>query len=208
MDHREQLPIGAELVGDYRIDSVLGQGGFGITYKAWHLGLKAPVAVKEYFPTEFATRDNTLTIRPKSERHGEMFDWGRERFLEEAQTLAKFRHPSIVRVQHVFEALNTAYMVLELVDGQSLRQWLDELGRPATQAELDGIVPPLLDALAEMHAADFIHRDIAPDNIIIRPDGSPVLLDFGAARQAIAAETKTLTGIVKAGYSPPEQYLD
>ena len=136
-----------------------------------------------------------------------MFGWGRKRFIEEAQTLEKFRHPSIVRVRHVFEALNTAYMVLEFEDGQSLRDWLDDLGRPPTQAELDAVVSPLLDALAEMHAADFIHRDIAPDNIIIRPDGSPVLLDFGAARQAIAAETKTLTGIIKAGYSPPEQYL-
>ena len=207
MDHREHLPIGAELVGDYRIEGVLGDGGFGITYKAWHLGLKTFVAVKEYFPTEFATRDETLTIRSRSAGLAEMFEWGRKRFLEEAQTLAKFRHPSIVRVLHVFEALNSAYMVLEYEEGQSLRHWLDDLGRPATQAELDTIVPPLLDALAEMHAADFIHRDIAPDNIIVRPDHSPVLLDFGAARQAIAAETKTLTGIIKAGYSPPEQYL-
>jgi serine/threonine protein kinase len=207
MDHREQLPIGAELVGDYRIDGVLGRGGFGVTYAATDLALSKTVAIKEYFPTEFAIRDETLTVRPKSERHGDMFEWGRKRFLDEAQTLAKFRHPGIVRVQRFFEALNTGYMVLEFEDGQSLGLWLDELGRPATQAELDGIVLPLLDALEVMHAVDFIHRDIAPDNIIIRPDGSPVLLDFGAARQAIAAETKTLTGIVKSGYSPPEQYM-
>ncbi len=207
MDHREHLPIGAELVGDYRIDGVLGQGGFGITYKAWHLALDTFVAVKEYFPSQLATRDQTLSLRPSAPKFTEMFDWGRRRFLDEAKTLARFRHPSIVRVLHVFEALDTAYMVLEYEDGQSLRDWLDDLGRLPSQEELDGIVSPLLDALSEMHAADFIHRDIAPDNIIVRSDGSPVLLDFGAARQAIAAETKALTGIVKSGYSPPEQYL-
>ena len=207
MDHREQLPIGAELVGDYRIDSVLGHGGFGITYKAWHLALETYVAVKEYFPSEFAKRDATLSLHPATPKSAEMFEWGRKRFLDEARTLEKVRHPSIVRVRHVFEALNTAYMVLEYEDGQSLKHWLEDLGRSPSQAELDGIVSPLLDALEEMHAANFIHRDIAPDNIIIRPDGTPVLLDFGAARQAIAEETKTLTGIVKAGYSPPEQYL-
>ena len=140
MDHREHLPIGAELVGDYRIDDVLVQGGFGITYKAWHLRLDTFVAVKEYFPSEFAKRDDTLSLRPSSPKSADMFDWGRKRFLEEAKTLAKFRHPSIVRVHHVFEALNTAYMVLEYEDGQSLRHWLDGLGRPASQAELAWIV--------------------------------------------------------------------
>ncbi len=206
MDHREPLPIGAELVDDYRIERVLGQGGFGVTYLAEQLRLGIHVAVKEYFATDVATRDQTLTIHPLSGAHGELFEWGKQRFLEEARTLAQFRHPSIVRVLHVFEALNTAYMVLEFEAGDSLLDWLNNLERPPTQGELDRLLPPLLDALQTLHENNLIHRDIAPDNIIVRPDNTPVLLDFGAARQAFAAESKTLTSIVKAGYSPPEQY--
>jgi serine/threonine protein kinase len=196
MDHREHLPIGAELNGKLRIKRVLGQGGFGVTYEAEHLQLKTAVAVKEYFPTELATRDQTLTIRPRSSQHEEMFAWGRVRFLGEAQTLTKFRHPNIVRVLDVFEALNSAYMVLDFEEGERLSDWLKALDRPATQDEIDAFLVPLLDALETVHAGNLIHRDIAPDNIIIRPDGTPALLDFGAARQAVAAETRTLTGIV------------
>ncbi|MGE0700366.1 MAG: protein kinase, partial [Hyphomicrobiaceae bacterium] len=151
MDHREHLPIGAELVGDYRIDAILGQGGFGVTYKAHHLKLNTAVAVKEYFPSEFATRDQTLTIRPKSDKHGQMFEWGRSRFIEEAQTLARFDHPAIVRVLHVFEALNSAYMVLKFEAGRTFGQWLEALGRSPGQEELDRLVTPLLDALELMH---------------------------------------------------------
>ena len=205
-DHREPLPIGAELVGDYRIQRVLGQGGFGVTYLAEQLRLGIDVAVKEYFATDVASRDQTLTIHPLSGAHGEMFEWGKQRFLEEARTLAQFRHPSIVRVLHVFEALNTAYMVLEFEEGESLQDWVENLNRPPTQDELDRLLRPLLDALQVLHQHNLIHRDIAPDNIIVRPDDTPVLLDFGAARQAFAAHSKTLTSIVKAGYSPPEQY--
>ncbi|MEZ5909104.1 MAG: protein kinase [Hyphomicrobiaceae bacterium] len=206
MDHREHLPIGAELVGDYLIEGILGSGGFGVTYAARDVRLGTRVAIKEYFPSDFGTRDGTLSIHPKSGRHAELFEWGRTGFLDEARTLARFDHPAIVRVIRVFEALNTAYMVLKFEEGQSLKSWLDGLARRPTQDELDRIVGPLLDALEVLHASDFLHRDIAPDNIIVRPDGSPVLLDFGSARQAIAQETKTLTGIVKPGYSPPEQY--
>ena len=120
--------------------------------------------------------------------------------------LARFRHPSIVRITRVFEANATAYMVMEFEEGRSLEAWLKTLERPPTQAELDRIVAPLLDALELMHADSFLHRDIAPDNIIIRPDGTPVLLDFGAARRAMAEQSRVLTGIIKAGYSPQEQY--
>ena len=206
MDHRDQLPIGAELVGEYLIESVLGAGGFGITYRARDLGLDKLVAIKEYFPGEYAVRDSTMTVGARSGRHSDMYEWGRTRFLEEARTLSRFNHPGIVRVSRVFEALNTAYMVLTFEDGPSLSQWLSDLNRQPTQEELDGIFARLLDAVEALHAAEFIHRDIAPDNIIIRADGTPSLLDFGAARQAIAAETRTLTGIIKPGYSPPEQY--
>src|SRR5207302_6422590 len=112
----------------------------------------------------------------------------------------------IVRVIRVFEANSTAYMVMGFERGQSFEAWLKALGRPPTQEELDAIVALLLDALQVMHAADFLHRDIAPDNIIIRADGTPVLLDFGAAGRAYAGLSHSLNGIVKAGYSPQEQY--
>jgi protein kinase-like protein/PDZ domain-containing protein len=126
--------------------------------------------------------------------------------LIEARTLARFQHSSIVRVSQIFEAHSTAYMVMDFERGENLESWLKRLeGRPS-QADLDCIAAPLLDALEMIHAEKFLHRDIAPDNIIIRPDGTPVLLDFGAARRAVAERSRALTGIVKAGYSPHEQY--
>jgi serine/threonine protein kinase len=185
---------------------VTGSGAFGITYVAEDITLATIVAIKEYYPSDFADRDATMSVHPRSERHEKTFEWGRASFLNEARTLARFRHPSIVRVTRVFEANSTAYMVMEFEQGQDLGAWLKGLGRLPTQEELDRVATSILDALEVMHAADFLHRDIAPDNIIIRSDGTPVLLDFGAARRAVAEVSRSITGIVKTGYSPPEQY--
>jgi serine/threonine protein kinase len=206
MDGRVALPRNTLLDGTYRVEGVIGAGGFGITYEAEDVKLRTRIALKEYYPAEFGNRDATMSVQPKSERHRTTFEWGRASFLQEAQTLARFKHPSIVRVTRVFEALSTAYMVMDFETGEPLEAWLKRLGRSPTQGELDRITAPVLDALELMHAADFLHRDIAPDNIIVRGDGSPVLLDFGAARRAVAEKSRTLTGIVKAGYSPHEQY--
>ena len=206
MDSRLGLPINTVLDGSYRIERVVGVGGFGITYEAEDLNLGTMVAIKEYYPFDFGDRDATMSVRPRSDRHKSTFDWGRSNFLQEARTLARFEHPSIVRVTRVFEANSTAYMVMRFEQGQSFEDWLRRLGRLPTQEELDSIVAPLLDALQMMHAENFLHRDIAPDNIIVRADGTPVLLDFGAARRAVAEMSRTMTGIVKAGYSPHEQY--
>jgi tRNA A-37 threonylcarbamoyl transferase component Bud32 len=164
------------------------------------------VALKEYYPAEYGDRDASMSVRPKSQRHQQTFEWGRSNFLEEARTLARFEHRSIVRVLRVFEANSTAYMVMRFEEGPSFEAWLNGLGRLPTQEELDSIVTALLSALETLHGADFLHRDLAPDNIIIRADGTPVLLDFGAARRAVAEMSRTLTGIVKAGFSPHEQY--
>ncbi|HEY5831003.1 MAG: serine/threonine protein kinase [Hyphomicrobiaceae bacterium] len=206
MESRLVLPTNAVLSASYRILRVVGTGGFGITYEAEDINLGTMVAIKEYYPVEFGERDSTMSVRPKSERHKQTFEWGRSTFLQEARTLARFEHASIVRVTRVFEAHDTAYMVMRLEKGESFKAWLKNLKRPPTQEELDALVHPLLDALELMHAADFLHRDIAPDNVIVRPDGTPVLLDFGSARRAVAEASHSLTGIVKAGYSPPEQY--
>src|SRR5262245_4282599 len=147
-----------------------------------------------------------MRVRCRSENHRKTFEWGRSSFLEEARTLVRFRHPSIVRVTRVFEAFSTAYMVMDFEEGSQFQTWLQRLGRPPAQAELDRITVPLLDALELMHEQSFLHRDIAPDNIILRSDGTPVLLDFGAARRAVAEMSRTITGIIKPGYSPHEQY--
>ena len=206
MDGRLALPANAVLDGNYRIARVVGSGGFGITYEAEDVSLGTTVALKEYYPVEFGDRDATMCVRPRFEKHKKIFEWGRANFLEEARTLARFEHPSIVRVARVFEANATAYMVMRFEQGHSFATWLTSLGRPPTQEELDAIVAPLLDALETLHAQNFLHRDIAPDNIIVRADGTPVLLDFGAARRAVAEATRALTGMIKAGYSPHEQY--
>ncbi len=202
------LKDGTELVGDYRISRVLGAGGFGITYLADEIALARPVTIKEYFPSDFALRGEALEAVPRSEQCAGDYAWGLDRFIEEAQTLARFNHPNIVRVYRYFRANQTAYMVLHFEEGQSLKSWLKGLGRAARQKELDAIIGPLLTALEEIHKADFLHRDIAPDNIIIRKDGAPVLIDFGSARGEIAAHTKTVSALVKPGYSPYEQYAE
>lgn len=204
------LPDGTELVGDYRIGRVLGAGGFGITYLADEIALGRPVTIKEYFPSDFAARGEHNAAAARSQGSAEDYRWGLARFIEEAQTLAKFDHPNIVRVYRYFEANNTAYMVLHFEEGQSLKAWLKGLGRAPRQRELDVVVAPLLDALELIHKNDFLHRDIAPDNIMIRKGGAPVLIDFGSARGEIAAHarSKTVSALVKPGYSPYEQYAE
>jgi len=189
----------------YRIDRVLGQGGFGITYLAHDPNLDQLVAIKEYLPMELAVRDGDNSVYPASSANGDRYQWGLDRFISEARTLAKFKHPAIVRVLSVFEENNTAYMVMEYEEGESLQQVLDRR-KTLGEEELIPILAPLLDGLELIHESGFIHRDIKPANIYIREDQSPVLLDFGSARQALGEQTKSLTSIVSPGYAPFEQY--
>jgi serine/threonine protein kinase len=202
--HGNALPEGYRLHW-YRIGRVLGQGGFGITYEAFDTNLETPVAIKEYLPKEFAVREQDSTVRPFTEDRKKMFEWGLERFLQEARNLAKFHHQNIVRVYNVFEENGTAYMVMEFEQGEALDR-LFKFGRIESEADLLRITFPLLDGLEHMHQAGFIHRDIKPANIYVRLDGSPVLIDFGSARFAIGGETKTLTSLITPGFAPYEQY--
>ena len=197
------LPPGVT-IDRYRIERVLASGGFGITYMCRHTALDRLVALKEHFPRQFAYREAaTSEVRPTDP---ETFTWALDRFIQEGRALARCNHPNVVSVSDVFEANGTAYMVLGFEQGTSLKAWLDRLGRPPTQAEIDTFLPPLLDALAYVHGQGLLHRDIAPDNIMIRDDGTPCLIDFGAARQAVAERSQMMSAIVKSGYSPPEQY--
>lgn len=204
-DNLLALPEGTELVGDYRIKRVLGAGGFGITYLADEKALARLVTIKEYFPADFAAR-RAYDASPRSQEVAGDYQWGLDRFIEEAQTLARFDHPNVVRVHRYFRANNTAYMVLHFEEGGSFKSWLRGLKRAPRQAELDNMVAPLLDALEIIHKANYLHRDIAPDNIMVRKDGSPVLIDFGSARGQIASHSRTVSALVKPGYSPYEQY--
>ena len=198
---------------EYRIDAVLGQGGFGITYLATDVNLNAKVAIKEYLPAQLAMRTSDSTVRPLNIDVMPTLLEGLDQFLVEARTLAAFRHPNIVRVARFFEANRTAYMVLDYEQGQSLSGWWRK--QRASTTEMPGIpepdllllLAPVLDGLALVHKTGVLHRDIKPDNLLLRDsDGSLVLLDFGAARPASGAELDA-PSILTPGYAPIEQYL-
>ena len=206
--HHSALPIGT-MLRDYRVESILGHGGFGITYKARHDKLKNQVvAIKEYLPNDLSVRDIGGTIHPKSSGSDEEnYAWGLERFLQEAQTLASFDHRSIVRILTFFEDNNTAYLVMQYEEGANLKTlYSDKLGQIAEKTLLNTLVYPLLDGLKVIHAQNILHRDIKPENIYVRKNNTPVLLDFGSARQSVSGKSKSLSAIVSSGFAPFEQY--
>ena len=192
---------------DYRIEGVLGSGGFGITYRAQDLRLAALVAIKEFFPSQLAQRlpDQTVATRVDLD-DDRLFSWGLEKFQHEANSLAKLQHLNIVGVNYMFQANNTSYMVLDFIEGTTMKEWLKQLNRPPDQNEVDALLFPLLDALAAMHAKHLLHRDIAPKNIMIAKPFRPILIDFGAARLLIAQYSQTVANMLTPGYAPCEQY--
>ena len=198
------LPTGHRLK-EYSLDGVLGSGGFGITYLATDRNLKCHVAIKEYLPSDQAMRIDGTTLEPRPSVPLEAFQLGLSRFLDEARALATFNHPNIVRVLRYFKENGTGYMVMELVTGSPLREWVKQ-HRPLSEAQLLAIIRPLLDGLRIIHAAGFVHRDIKPGNVHMRTDTHPVLLDFGAARQLMKGSGRELTAIVTPGYAAFEQY--
>ncbi len=194
-----------QTIGRYEILSVLGQGGFGITYRAHDSQLDREVAIKEYLPLALAVRQDGTTVLPRSTDAAADFSWGRERFVAEGRTLASLqRAPAIVRVFDFLEANGTAYIVMELLSGQTLEGHIRQKG-PLGPDEIDRILWPLLDGLEKVHATGFLHRDIKPANILLDEAGNPTLIDFGASRAAMAGRTAALTAIFTPGYAAAEQ---
>jgi len=202
--HLNALKTGQKLHW-YEIRDILGQGGFGITYLAQDLNLAHEVAIKEYLPVDLAIRTKSGTVSPVSDEHHERYYWGLERFLDEARTLGQFKHPNIVQVRNVFEANNTAYMVMEYELGETFQDILNRR-KTVSEQDLKTIIFPIVDGMKVVHAAGFIHRDIKPANIFLRVDGDPVLLDFGSARTSLGQGDQSLTSIFSRGYAPIEQY--
>jgi serine/threonine protein kinase len=197
------LPIGSMLM-EYRLENVLGVGGFGITYLGHDTLLEKDVAIKEYFPSSAVSRGTDKSVTLTGPDMSEEYETGLDRFLKEARTLAGFSHPNIVRVNRYFKANGTGYMVMDYEEGESLKSWLKRNPQPPIDS-IKALLAPLLDGIEKVHANGFLHRDIKPDNIFVRGGGDPVLIDFGSAR-ASAGQTRTLTTLVTPGYAPFEQY--
>ncbi len=200
------LPHHTILNGRYRIETVIGQGGFGITYRAEVLKTGHNVCIKELFVAGHCTRGEENLIFTQGLKEEE-FSVYVKRFLEEARALQHFSHPGIVHVRDVFEAFNTAFYVMDFIEGETLKDLVRREGRiPYVRAMR--IFNDLMSAVTEVHSNGMLHRDIKPDNILIKPDGSPVLIDFGSARTLGDGKTLTQTAILTPGYAPIEQYSE
>jgi serine/threonine protein kinase len=204
----DALPGGYVLGGSYRIERVLGQGGFGIVYLATDLALQRPVAIKEYLPAHLAMRGAEgpgLALR--GAEHQDAFLRGLQSFLNEARLLAQFDHPSLVRVYRFWEENHTAYMAMPFCDGPTLAAARRSMLRPPEEAWLrDQLLLPLIGALEALHSANCLHRDVSPDNILLLADGRPMLLDFGSARRVAGDMTQPLTALVNPSYAAIEQF--
>ncbi len=205
---KHQLAAGAVLHGRYGIGKVLGQGGFGITYLAWDMEQRIPVALKEYYPSSVANRSHGCTV---SSFNGRAYQEGRDRFLKEAQALSQLRWLSnIVQVYGSFVENNTAYIVMEYIDGITLQEHVRRRGGRLSPEETFTILRPIIKAMSLVHESGMIHRDISPDNIMIQPNGRVIILDFGTARNLdleVGRLTHSTQVVLKQGFTPVEQYI-
>ena len=190
------------------VGRALGAGGFAITYLAWDQRLARRVAIREYMPSGLASRSGqTSQLVPHTGVSGQDFQYGLERFLDEARMVAQFQeHPGIISVTNYFPANGTAYLVMEYLEGSTLKEYLAQHGGRLSFNQALALITPVMDALRELHRANVLHRDISPDNIYITESGQIKLLDFGAARQALSDRSQRLSVILKVGYAPEEQY--
>ena len=211
-ENRQKFPValraGTVLNNRYIVGRVLGQGGFGITYVAFDTQLQTRMAIKEYMPSDIATRVEGTTVSIMMDTKSDDFTYGAERFQEEARTLAKFiGHPNIAGVSSYFDQNDTSYFVMDYIEGVSFKSYIANNGGKVSVDETLNVMIPVLRALTAVHAEGFIHRDVTPDNIYISKDGNVKLLDFGSARYSIGDKSKSLDVILKVGYAPKEQYI-
>ena len=192
------------LDGVYQVNRVLGQGGFGITYQGIDTRLNRPVALKEFFP-EGCWREGT-TVVSAGRWTVRTYSDAKQKFLQEGQTLGQFNHPGVVRVFYYFEENNTAYMVMEYLQGRSLADLLSQRGGKLSESEALHYIQKICQALEVLHQSQFLHRDIKPDNIMLTQDQRVVLIDFGAARDFTSRNSKRFTAMFTPGYAPLEQY--
>lgn len=214
-DASAALPTGT-LVQGLVVDAVIGIGGFGIVYRVRDPALNRVAALKEYLPATLAQREANGQVVPRSPSHEANFQLGMRSFVKEARLLASLDHPALLKVWRFWPENGTAYMLMPYYQGVTLQKWLEALGAPPPEDWLRHLARELIDALAILHSRDILHRDIAPDNVLLlqRDDGMaparqlprPLLLDFGSARQVIAEATQNLTAFMKGGYTPMEQY--
>ena len=199
------LPRGTRLA-EFEVLRVLGIGGFGIVYLALDHALEREVAIKEYMPSSLVGRSGPQRVSLLSQANAESFALGLRSFVNEARLLARFDHPALVKVHRYWEANDTAYMAMPYYTGRNLHAVRRRMDQPPHEAWLRGLLDPLLGALERLHREGVYHRDISPDNVILQPDGQPVLLDFGAARRVLGDKSMVLTAILKPAYAPIEQY--
>ena len=206
-DPPSALPRGTRLA-EFELRRVLGIGGFGIVYLAFDHALEREVAVKEYMPSSLVGRSGPLQVSLLSPTNAEPFSLGLRSFVNEARLLARFDHPSLVKVHRYWEANGTAYMAMPYYTGSNLHAARRRMTQPPDETWLRNILDPLLGAIERLHGEGVYHRDISPDNVILQPDGQPVLLDFGAARRVLGDKSMALTAILKPAYAPIEQYAE
>ena len=203
-EHGEGLRAGTR-IGEFEIVRELGAGGFAITYLAEDRSLGRRVAVKEYFPGDWGSRRPDGTVGARTSSSESEYAWGLERFVEEARVLARLEHPNIVKVYRIVEGAGTAYIAMEYVEGRSLTEEIKASGALG-EARVREVVAALAGGLAVVHGAEMLHRDIKPSNVMVRVDGSPVLIDFGAARELMGRTSRSITSVLTPGYAPVEQY--
>jgi serine/threonine protein kinase len=206
MERHSQILSCGDQIENYTIERLIGAGGFGMTYRGFDRSLGCAVAIKEYFPSRYSIRDSSCNnIMPKSPSYRNSYKFGLQRFLKEAQVLAQFKNRNIVRVSRFLETNNTAYIIMDYEEGVSLQRFLDSVSK-LNEKELRQVALPIMKGLRAVHNSNYLHRDIKPSNIYLRKNGSPVLIDFGSARQAMADVSVPLTVEISEGYAPFEQY--
>ncbi|MDR7308120.1 protein kinase domain-containing protein [Rhodoferax saidenbachensis] len=207
LGHMDALPPGT-MLGEFELQALLGVGGFGMVYRGYDHSLHRPVAIKEYMPSALVGRGTDLLVSARSTADAKPFQAGLQSFIAEARLLARFDHPSLVKVYRFWEANNTAYMAMPLYEGITLKEARRRMSGPPSEEWLRQVLWSVLEALRVLHDNDTLHRDVSPDNIFLQNLGPPVLLDLGAARRALMDSSQKHTAILKVNYAPIEQYAD